>query len=253
MEWVLGTELNTETRKDSRSDQDLVDRVYDQLLVLLQRKGLLTVEALNVLSIAKELGVSRTPVNMAMIRLERDGLVQKLPGGGWATVAISRKDLAEVFELRDVLDRLILRKAAERVTPDAIKDLFGLVEEMKSAAQARDVHRWLALDHDYENRIIQLAGNGRVLQIREQLRGQLLRMILSAVLMSDRMTVSAKEHERMTEALASGDADRAVEEGLKHLESMRITLLNLFDNILEPLRARVVAPSDESWRYRAEY
>lgn len=244
MELAVSTQLNTQTRNTDRTEYDLVDRVYDQLLVLLQRKGLLAVETLNVLALAKELGVSRTPVNMAMIRLERDGLVQKLPGGGWATVAISRKDLTEVFELREALDCFVLRKAAECATPEAIEDLFCLVEGMKMAAEAKDVHKWLALDHDYENCILELAGNGRLLQIREQLRGQLLRMSLSALVMSDRMTVSSKEHELMTEALASGDADRAVEEGLKHLESMKTTLLNVFDTILEPLRGSVVAATN---------
>ena len=236
MDSDLSTHLHTQLPRNDKAEYDLVDRVYDQLLVLLQRKGLLTVETLNVVNIAKELGVSRTPVNMALIRLERDGLVQRLRGGGWATLPISRQDLVELFELREVLDCFVFRKAALRATPEEIEELFRLVDGMKAAAEAKDVHRWMALDHDYESRILELAQNQRLTQIREQLRGQLLRMILSTMLMSDRMIVSSHEHQVMTEALATGDADLSVQEGLKHLESMRGALLDVFDNILVPLR-----------------
>ena len=241
-QWVeMAVELDTKTGSQypDNPHRDLVDQVYDRMLILLQRQGLVAVETLNVVALAKELGVSRTPVNMALVRLERDGLVQKLSGGGWVTVAIARKDIEELFELREQLDTLAVRKATERATPDDICDLLSMVDEMEKAVEENAIERWLAIDHCYEKRILDMADNAILKQTRELLRGRLLRMNMTALLMSDRMSASTREHVSMTEAIASGDSDLAIKEALEHLFSMKTSLLNLYDKILQPLRGLI--------------
>lgn len=225
---------------ERQEGMDLMDQVYAQLLALLRQRGLPTPEILNVASLASELGVSRTPVSMALVRLECDGLVRKLPGGGWITTEFTHRDFEEIFELRAVLDTLTLRKAAQQATPEDVAALFRIVDQMQEAADTKDVDRWVAHDQAYESYLLKLTGNGRLWRVQDQLHSQLYRMMLTNLLVSDRMTVSTREHREMTEAIASGDPEVAVDRALNHLFSMKSSLLDVYNNILQPLRGQSV-------------
>jgi DNA-binding GntR family transcriptional regulator len=224
--------------EDRHAAADLVDQVYEQLLTLLRQRGLPAPETLNVASLASELGVSRTPVSMALVRMECDGLVRKLPGGGWITAEFTITDLDEVFELREVLDTFAMQEAMRHATPEDIAALYRFIEQMQEAADARDIERWMTLDQSYSNCLLNLTGNTRLQRYLEQLHSQLYRMMLTNLLVSHRMLVSTQEHRAMTEAIASGDADAAVKQTLNHLFGMKTSLLDIYDNILQPLRGQ---------------
>ena len=66
------------------------------------------------LSIVEKLGVSRTPIRAALMRLEQEGLLDALPGGGYAVRTFSERDVSEAIELRGTLEGLAARLAAER-------------------------------------------------------------------------------------------------------------------------------------------
>lgn len=73
------------------------------------------------LAIVEKLGVSRTPIRAALIRLEQEGLLQQMPSGGFAIRKFSEADVADAIELRGTVEGLTARLAAERgVTQDAL-------------------------------------------------------------------------------------------------------------------------------------
>src|SRR3954447_26309586 len=65
-------------------------------------------------AISEQLGVSRTPVRSALMRLEQEGLLEALPNGGYAVRTFSERDVADAIELRGTLEGLSARLAAER-------------------------------------------------------------------------------------------------------------------------------------------
>ena len=67
------------------------------------------------LAIVERLGVSRTPVRAALLRLEQEGLLQALPNGGYSVQSFTERDIADGIELRGTLEGLLARLAAERV------------------------------------------------------------------------------------------------------------------------------------------
>ncbi|TFZ06295.1 GntR family transcriptional regulator [Ramlibacter henchirensis] len=69
------------------------------------------------LAIVEKLGVSRTPIRAALMRLEQEGLLQSLPGGGYAVRTFSERDAADAIELRGTIEGLAARLAAERGAP----------------------------------------------------------------------------------------------------------------------------------------
>src|SRR3954471_21492893 len=66
------------------------------------------------LALVEKLGVSRTPIRAALMRLEQVGLLETLPGGGYAVRTFSERDVSDAIELRGTLEGLLARLAAER-------------------------------------------------------------------------------------------------------------------------------------------
>src|SRR6218665_3407536 len=74
-------------------------------------------------TLVERIGVSRTPIRAALQRLEQEGLLQPLPGGGYAVRVFSEREVADAIELRGTLEGLAARLAAERGAPPAQLDL----------------------------------------------------------------------------------------------------------------------------------
>src|SRR4051794_18075724 len=78
-------------------------------------------ERLVELTLVERLGVSRTPLRLALMTLEHEGLIATLPGGGFAVRGFTRDDVNDAIELRGVLEGTAARFAAER--PTSTRDL----------------------------------------------------------------------------------------------------------------------------------
>jgi GntR family transcriptional regulator of vanillate catabolism len=72
------------------------------------------------LAIVEKLGVSRTPIRAALMRLEQEGLIESLPNGGYAVRTFSEREVSEAIELRGTIDGLAVRLAAERGAPPVV-------------------------------------------------------------------------------------------------------------------------------------
>jgi GntR family transcriptional regulator of vanillate catabolism len=66
------------------------------------------------LTLVEKLGVSRTPIRAALMRLEQEGLLEALPNGGYAVRTFSERDVSDAIELRGTVEGLLARVAAER-------------------------------------------------------------------------------------------------------------------------------------------
>jgi GntR family transcriptional regulator, vanillate catabolism transcriptional regulator len=93
------------------------------------------------LAIVEKLGVSRTPIRAALVRLEQEGLLEALPNGGFAVRTFSERDVADAIELRGTLEGLAARLAAERGAPAVL-----VAEARACLAQVDAALRHPALD-----------------------------------------------------------------------------------------------------------
>jgi GntR family transcriptional regulator of vanillate catabolism len=95
------------------------------------------------LSIVEKLGVSRTPIRAALMRLEQEGLLDLLPNGGYAVRTFSERDVSEAIELRGTMEGLSARLAAERGAPAIV-----LGEARECLARVDAILRQPALDDE---------------------------------------------------------------------------------------------------------
>jgi GntR family transcriptional regulator of vanillate catabolism len=91
------------------------------------------------LPLVERLGVSRTPLRLALATLEHEGLLELLPRGGYAVRAFTRDDIADAIELRGVLEGTAARRAAERgISPDHLAAMHACNDEMDPVVHRAD-------------------------------------------------------------------------------------------------------------------
>ncbi len=160
----------------SEAADSLSDRAYQHI----QRK-LLSGEwgagdVLSELAVAREVGMSRTPVREAFRMLEQEGVLEQVPRYGTRVKALERRDLVELFELREALEPYAVAQAAGRLNEADAHTLETLCREMKAVAEemkrkgrsspdAAMMKRLMSADMAYHQFLIRAAGNRRMMKI----------------------------------------------------------------------------------------
>ncbi|MGI5444347.1 GntR family transcriptional regulator [Streptomyces sp. CA-243310] len=183
------------------------DRVYRHVKQgVLDRRfegGVLLTEG----EVAEAVGVSRTPVREALLRLETEGLLKLYPKKGALVLPVSVQEIADVMETRLLVEEFTARKAVP--APPALLDrLAALIEEQRRHAAEGDLVALMAADRGFHAEIVRHAGNRILCRLYDQLRDRQLRMGV-ALLHShpERVERTLVEHAEILDALRSGDAD----------------------------------------------
>lgn len=115
--------MSAELAKLGEGDGSATVKAQLRLRELIVSGALPPGERLAELALVDRLGVSRTPVRAALQRLQEEGLLDPIPGGGYAVKAFSESDIRDAIEVRGTLEGLAARLAAERGAPPALMAL----------------------------------------------------------------------------------------------------------------------------------
>jgi DNA-binding GntR family transcriptional regulator len=171
----------------------------------------------------RDLGVGRNSVREALSRLSSDGLIAVEPHRGASIRRLSRRDVVQFYQLREVLEGLAARLAASSIDAPGHRDRFtAALEAMRRAAQTEQMPEYVDEDIRFHRAIAELAEHPRLLELVDQLQVQTFRVQFRSSLARDRTGMrgySTAEHEALAEAILSGDAERAgnlMREHLRH-------------------------------------
>jgi DNA-binding GntR family transcriptional regulator len=110
--------------------------------------------------VALALGMSRTPVREALVRLENDGLVEVVPRHGMRVLPVSPTDMREIYEILTALECMAAEIVASRQPGDAeLAPLTLATDAMEAALAADDLDAWAAADERFHASLIELSGN----------------------------------------------------------------------------------------------
>jgi DNA-binding GntR family transcriptional regulator len=202
-------------------------RVYQHLkraiLEQLHPGGTLLTEA----EIAEAVGVSRTPVREALLRLEAEGLVALYPKRGALVLPVSAQEIDEVVEARTLVEGHAARRAWEyRIA--LIAGLEPLLLAMRQARAAGDVIAFMQADRAFHTAVVESAGNRILADLYHRLRDRQMRMGVASVRISpDRMDHALADHEAMIDALRTGSAERFAELVHEHVATAATNLRGL--------------------------
>jgi DNA-binding GntR family transcriptional regulator len=199
--------------------------------------------SLSEVSLAKEIGISRTPVREAIGQLIAEGFLRQIRGRGTVVAQPTRADLVEFYELREALEVYAVAKVAgQPLAPedsqrlDELCETFSAMEkELESSGELRlspeAMDRFLTLDIQFHTLLLRAAGNHHILKVvrntrvmirtfRAQLPGHDLRQLR-------RITES---HRRILDAIRKGDAAAAAAECGEHIRKSCAMRLAIYDH-----------------------
>jgi DNA-binding GntR family transcriptional regulator len=210
---------------DLKRQKLLRDQVYDilrkQILTGAFPQGYKLIED----RLALHLNVSRTPVREAIQRLIVNGLVQPNPTCPAEVVGVTRENMEQCFDVREVLEMFASRLAASRSSEALVERLRDLHAEESRALESGNIGQLKELNTAFHNEILNATGN----DILKQLVNNLLMRVPSYemfVMDLDTRREFWRSHQRIIEALEKGDAELAEREMSAHIELAKQALLD---------------------------
>lgn len=173
--------------------------------------------------LAAELGVSRLPIREAIRMLETEGFVTVVPRSGVVVRRLSRRDVEELFDVREALEVFAVRRATERATDHELKRLTHLVDQAAKPRTTREPKKAEAARDAFHDEIIRLAHIHLLAELLEPLQGRLHWLFRQN---QDHRGL-CQEHHRLVEAMSTRDPARAGEEALRHVRRNREVSLDL--------------------------
>ena len=204
----------------------LRDSVHDRLRDAIVDGTLAPGEVVRDTELATWLGVSRTPVREALLRLGETGLVRSAPG---RSTVVAEIDLAEVREAHSVvvaMHRLAVAEAVGRLTHDDVERMRAANRRFARALHAHDTDAALAADDDFHRVAVEVSGNRALATVLDQF-GPVVRRLERRRFASHAGEQSVELHDRLVEACADGDARAAADVAFR-------TWQNLADLIATP-------------------
>jgi DNA-binding GntR family transcriptional regulator len=217
-----------EKTPDSRSREGagrtpLGTEIYGAILSRILTSDLGPGDRLTIDTLAREFGVSQTPIREALHRLDAEGIVVRNHLAGYRVAPkIGRSQFEDMVEIRLLLEPAAARRAAERMTPAEVADLTTLEEDMRSlhAQRGSDVAsyaRFSEIDAQLHDGIAVGSQNG---YIRDSLARLHPHVHLFRLRSTSAITAEAiDEHRQILEAISARDPDAAAYAMRKHIEN----------------------------------
>lgn len=208
---------NTE-KKDQKPLRRLV---YDELKMRILTGQIAAGERMMEEETSQALGVSRTPVREAFKRLEKEGLVVIRPRRGAFATQISKEELLQILDVREVLEAMATEQACENMKK-AQKDKLRAVVEKHAEAVAKDNYtKMVEYDTEFHKLLVEGSGNKTLINLISQLQELLLRFRYIYYDNDSHPKKIAREHEVIMDALSAGDAKKAAEGTRKHIKGLK--------------------------------
>lgn len=173
-------------------------------------------------AIAERLGVSRTPIRAALMRLEQEGLLQLLPGGGYTVRTFSERDISDAIELRGTLEGLLARLAAERGAPQVVlgeaHQCLDQIDQVLAAPALDDelFSRYVALNERFHGLLCEMADSPviakeleRVVRLPFASPSGFVVVQANSGRARDMLIVAQDQHRQVLEAIAQREGARA--------------------------------------------
>jgi DNA-binding GntR family transcriptional regulator len=195
--------------------------LQDRLIMLDIKPG----DPINDGQIAAELGIGRTPVREAIKRLESDHLVVSYPRRGTFATGVDITQLADISEIRELLEPLAARRAAKMAGPRLREELRGIAEAISRLEDGEaGQHELMRYDIRVHRLIYSAAANPHLEDVLIRYDNLATRIWCHMLEKMPSVTSHIAEHVELLNAIADGDDDKAAALALHHVTSFEETV-----------------------------
>mgnify|MGYP003565529183 CR=1 FL=1 len=169
--------------------------------------------------LARDLGISRTPLVSALKYLEKEKLVEAIPRRGFYVRLFTKEEMISIFELREVLEGLAARRAARNISDGQISKLQNFFEQFKKQADITDISAYAKEDRRFHNFITEIGAKEFLKSILENYNiiSYSYQLISSEGLVRT-PNETIREHLAMIDAISNRDEDLAEDIMRQHLQ-----------------------------------
>ena len=232
-----------DTETSTPEVRTLAERVFQQLQDAIVRGELAPGSKITEPGLSRAYGISRGPLREAMRRLEAHRLIERVPHVGARVVKLSMQELLELFDVREALESMAARLAAEHMTADEIAGLRELLamHERQADLQKGEAYFQREGDLDFHYRIVQGSHNRMLVTLLCDDLYYLVRLYRTQFSASgSRPQRAFVEHHRIVDAIEAGDAELAELLMRRHVSASRA---NVVDRYAATLRQAADTPA----------
>ncbi|MEM7060801.1 MAG: GntR family transcriptional regulator [Pseudomonadota bacterium] len=207
-----------------------VDDVYAQLRRDILDTRLLPGSQVPEPELALRMGVSRTPVREALIKLQAEGLIELIPRHGVRILPVSADDMREIYGILIALEPEVAAEAAQRQQSEqSFTALETAMAKMEAALEGGDLRAWANADDDFHRALLALGENRRMTQFISTLFDQAHRARMVTVRLRSDSKRSTQEHRKILRAITAGRPDEARALFRSHRERTAGVLLSILE------------------------
>lgn len=211
----------------ARARQSLPQAIYLAMREKILTGGYKLGEALRQENLAKEFEASRVPVREALNRLEAEGLVILRPRRGFVVASLDISEIAEIFELRMVLEEHASVVATKNRTSKDVSELKKILDVLETIEidDPANIAKWSAYNRMFHTRLFESSSRMHVCGITNMLRDKVERYVRVEVSITGHLDRAQLEHRKIFKAFVEGDAERVGRLSREHCESTAGRLL----------------------------
>ena len=181
--------------------------------------------------ISKELGLTRTPIREALIRLERDGLVKIVYNRGAFVAMLSENEIDDLFEVREALEVKAAYLATRRASRNDIDNVKKVLNEREMLVrEGITIIDFRSHELDFHHGIIKLSKNERLISIWQTLETQLSLVRITSAMFKERYLQALKEHKEILDSLFNADFGQVEKILISHITNAKENLLSYIAN-----------------------
>jgi DNA-binding GntR family transcriptional regulator len=209
------------------------DRVYADLrMAILSGKippGSRLVES----RLAREVGVSRTPVREALHKLNLENLVHSIPRVGYIVTEISEYDIEDLFAMRTAIEQLAGRWAVGKINADELERLEENLRNTDQVLENGMTKKMIGLDTEFHEIICKASRNKRLYQISQNLREHMLKFRMACLYVPQIAKRARDGHFGIWKAIKTGNAEKVEKAILLHMAETKKDILDYIRKLRE--------------------
>jgi len=194
------------------ASQSAADRVYGELRRMAMEFRFFPGERLNEAVLAKDLGVSRTPLREALNRLSSEGFLTFSANNGFFRKTIDVKEIFDLYEFRMHLEQAAVRLAVERATDEQLEEISQFCIASAKEDPSRTVDDLVSLDEKFHEQMVGLSGNIQMIEALRSINARI--QFVRWMDMTERRAETQQQHQVIVAALKTRDA-RAAEQSIR--------------------------------------
>jgi len=214
--------------KSSRQVESHTNRAFEVIREAIVSGELRPNQRLVEASIAKKLGMSRTPVREALMQLELSGYISTLSKGGWIVTDHSPSKIRNLYEVREALEVMAIKLACLRATKEQIDRANDVHKLTVDAARNRETDKFTQLNSEFHAHLFGACGNEQLSSFIENLRNQFFDRRVVHFFTGREWNTTISQHERILKAVSEKKPRLAEKAVRDHINTVRrVALLRL--------------------------